>query len=183
MSFQFPAVADNQLGYSAAQVDAFVAKARIQFDDPTQELVTANIIRNTEFDLVKNGYLISAVDAAMDRLEDTFAGREIQRQKLFRGDFAVVDRKARIAEIINGRLVRGSRKRFDSTGWLLRGYSRKQVDQLCELIAAHLENKTPLNLNTVRRSIFKAKRAGYQESQVDAFIDRVVELLQLEKAN
>ena len=156
-------------------------QARAQFEDPTAESVTANSIRNTEFDLVKGGYLISAVDTAMDRLEDTFAAREIQRQKLFRGDFAVTDRRTRIVEIIAGRVSRPKRKRFSSAGWLLRGYSRKQVDALCSQIEAHLNNQATLKINSVRRAIFKAKRGGYLESQVDAFLDRVVELLQIEK--
>lgn len=181
MSFQFPSVAPKLLGYAPDQVDLFVQQARAQFEDPTVETVTANSIRNTEFDLVKGGYLISAVDTAMDRLEDTFAAREIQRQKLFRGDFAVNDRKARIIEIIAGRLERPKRKRFASTGRLLRGYSRSQVDALCSQIDAHLNKKVPLSINSIRRAIFKATRGGYRESQVDAFLDRVVELLQIEK--
>lgn len=181
MSFKFPSVAPKLLGYAPDQVDLFVQQARAQFEDPTAETVTANSIRNTEFDLVKGGYLISAVDTAMDRLEDTFAAREIQRQKLFRGDFAVNDRKARIVEIIAGRLARPKRKRFASTGWLLRGYSRMQVDALCSQIDDHLNKQAPLSINSVRRAIFKATRGGYRESQVDAFLDRVIELLQIEK--
>jgi DivIVA domain-containing protein len=55
------------------------------------------------------------------------------------------------------------------------------VDKLCLLIENHLSQKEPLQINTIRRSIFKAKRGGYVESQVDAFIDRVVEILQIEK--
>jgi DivIVA domain-containing protein len=66
-------------------------------------------------------------------------------------------------------------------GYLLRGYDRKQVDQLCNQVSVHLASGTPLQLNVVRRAIFKAKRGGYVESQVDAFIDRVVEILQIEK--
>lgn len=181
MSFQFASVAPKLLGYAPDQVDLFVQQARAQFEDPTAESVTANSIRNTEFDLVKGGYLISAVDTAMDRLEDTFAAREIQRQKLFRGDFAVTDRRTRIVEIIAGRVSRPKRKRFPSAGWLLRGYSRKQVDALCAQIEAHLTNQATLNINSVRRAIFKPKHGGYRESQVDAFLDRVVELLQIEK--
>lgn len=181
MSFQFPLVAPKLLGYAPDQVDLFVQQARAQFEDPTAETVTASSIRNTEFDLVKGGYLISAVDAALDRLEDTFAAREIQRQKLFRGDFAVNDRKARIIEIIAGRLSRPKRKRFTSTGWLLRGYSRKQVDALCSRLEDHLNRQAPLNINSVRRAIFKTARGGYRESQVDAFLDRVVELIQIDK--
>jgi DivIVA domain-containing protein len=143
--------------------------------------LTANQLRNTEFDLVHGGYDLLAVDTAMDRLEDAFAAREIQRQKLFRGDFAVNDRLERITEIVRGRLDRPKRKKFSNVGFLLRGYDRKQVDLLCAQVADHLNSGNQLHLNVVRRAIFTAKRGGYVESQVDAFIDRVVEILQIEK--
>ncbi|MEY4639885.1 MAG: hypothetical protein RLY13_883 [Actinomycetota bacterium] len=181
MSFHFPLAAADKPGYDLPQVDAFIANARAQYADSNLEVVTSNELRNTEFDLVHGGYEISAVDTAMDRLEDAFSSREIQRQKQLRGDAAVIDRLARISEIVNGRLIRPKGKKFSSVGYLLRGYDRKQVDQLCNQVAEHLASKTPLQLNTVRRAIFKAKRGGYVESQVDAFIDRVVEILQIEK--
>lgn len=181
MSFSFPLAKPDKPGYDKVQVDAFVALARRQHTDAAQEILTANQLRNTEFDLVHGGYDLVAVDAAMDRLEDSFAAREIQRQKLFRGDFAVKDRLERIKEIVLGRLDRPKRKKFSSVGWLLRGYDRKQVDQLCVQIEQHLKSGSQLHLNVVRRSIFKAKRGGYVESQVDAFIDRVIEILQIEK--
>lgn len=181
MSFSFPLAQPDKPGYEKSQVDSFVAMARSQYADASQEILTANQLRNTEFDLVHGGYDLIAVDAAMDRLEDAFASREIQRQKLFRGDFAVKDRLERISEIVRGRLDRPKRKKFSSVGYLLRGYDRKQVDQLCAQVKEHLESGTQLQLNIVRRAIFKAKRGGYVESQVDAFIDRVVEILQIEK--
>jgi DivIVA domain-containing protein len=155
--------------------------ARAQYADASQDILTANQLRNTEFDLVHGGYDLVAVDTAMDRLEDAFAAREIQRQKLFRGDFAVNDRLERITEIVRGRLDRPKRKKFSNVGFLLRGYDRKQVDLLCAQVADHLNSGNQLHLNVVRRAIFTAKRGGYVESQVDAFIDRVVEILQIEK--
>jgi DivIVA domain-containing protein len=48
-------------------------------------------------------------------------------------------------------------------------------------IQKHLDAGEKLQLNVVRRSIFKAKRGGYVEAQVDAFLDRVAEILQIEK--
>lgn len=182
MSFSFPQAEAKQLGYLPEQVDSFIETARNQFADATQELLTSNQLRNTEFDLVSGGYEITAVDTAMDRLEDAFAAREIQRQKLFRGEFAVNDRLARITEIVRGRLSRPKRQKFASVGFLLRGYDRKQVDALLAQVEQHLNSGTRLQLNVVRRAIFKAKRGGYVESQVDAFIDRVVEILQIEKS-
>lgn len=181
MSFSFPLAASNHPGYAQGQVDAFIAIARTQYEDAAQELLTSNQLRNTEFDLVDGGYDITAVDTAMDRLEDAFAAREIQRQKLFRGEFAVNDRLDRIVEIVRGRLRRPKRQKFSNVGFLLRGYDRKQVDSLLAQVEQHLNSGTRLQLNVVRRAIFKAKRGGYVESQVDAFIDRVVEILQIEK--
>ena len=181
MSYSFPETAPDKTGYNKTQVDTFIANARRQYAEPSLELVTSNILRNTEFDLVHGGYEIQAIDTAMDRLEDAFSAREIQRQKQFRGELAVNDRFSRIVEIVSGRLSRPKRKKFSSVGYLLRGYDRKQVDLLCNQIADHLSSGTPLQLNAARRAIFKAKRGGYVESQVDAFIDRVVELIQIEK--
>lgn len=181
MSYSFPSSATKAAGYDKHQVDQFVEMARVQYADANLELVTSNLIRNTQFDLVDGGYLISAVDTAMDRLEDAFAAREVQRQKSLRGDFAVSDRLERVIEIVRSRTARPKRRKFSSVGWLLRGYDRKQVDKLCQAINAHLDAKTPLTINTVRRAIFTSKRGGYTEAQVDAFIDRVVEILQIEK--
>lgn len=181
MSFSFPRAGAKEHGYVPEQVNAFIDKARDQFNSPESDFVTSDLVRNAHFDLVKGGYLIGAVDSALDRLEDTFATREIQRQLQTRGDYAVADRLARIQEILRGRIQRPKRKKFSNTGILLRGYNRKQVDALCESVARHLDSETPLDLMTVRRVIFKASRAGYVESQVDAFIDRVLEVLQIEK--
>lgn len=162
-------------------MDAFIEKARVQYSNPNSELVTSNSLRNTEFDLIKGGFEIAAVDTAMDRLEDTFAKREIERQMNLKGQSAVLDRLDRIIEIVQGRLVRPKRRKFSNVGWLLRGYSRSQVDQLCAQIQTHLDSGQKLQLNVVRRAIFKAKRGGYVEAQVDAFLDRVAEILQIEK--
>ena len=181
MSYSFPLAPKDKPGYDPTQVDSFVSQARSQYSDSSLEIVTSNQLRNTEFDLVHGGYDITAVDTAMDRLEDAFAAREIQRQAQLRGSGAVQDRLERIIEIVSGRLNRPRRKRFSNVGYLLRGYDRKQVDSLCEAVSVHLASGAPLQLNTVRRAIFKAKRGGYVESQVDAFIDRVVEILQIEK--
>ncbi len=181
MSYSFPSVSPSDWGYQSQQVDVFVEKARAQYADPNSELVTSDSLRNTQFEIVKGGYEIAAVDTAMDRLEDAFAKREIDRQRNLGGQSAVLDRLDRITEIVRARLIRPRRKKFSSVGWLLRGYSRRQVDQLCAKISNHLESGEKLQLNVVRRSIFKAKRGGYVEAQVDAFLDRVAEILQIEK--
>ena len=181
MSFTFPRVDAKKPGYSPEQVDQFLTRARAQFNNPVDGGVTAHDVRNTEFDLVHGGYSPELIDGAMDKLEDSFASREIQRQKVERGSYALDDRLARVVELIRGRIERPKGQRFSNTGLLLRGYSRKQVDALCEHIVRHLDSEAPLAIDEVRRVVFNAKRGGYVEAQVDAFIDRVIEALQIEQ--
>lgn len=181
MSFTFPRVDSKKPGYATAQVDEFLTRARAQFNSPVDGGVTAHDVRNTEFDLVHGGYSPEVIDGAMDKLEDSFAAREIQRQKLERGSYALEDRLARVVELVRGRIERPRGQRFANTGFLLRGYSRKQVDALCEHILRHLDSEAPLAIDEVRRVVFNAKRGGYVEAQVDSFIDRVIEALQIEQ--
>ncbi len=181
MSFTFPRTESKKPGYSPEQVDLFLSRARAQFTNPVDGGVTANDVRNTQFDLIHGGYVPEIIDSAMDKLEDSFASREIQRQKLDRGNYAVEDRHARAVELIRGRLERPKKKRFTNTGFLLRGYSLKQVDAFCEHLSRHLDSQAPITVDDARRIVFNSKRGGYVEAQVDAFIDRVIEVLQLEQ--
>lgn len=181
MSFTFPKVEAKKPGYSPEQVDQFLSRARAQFANPVDGGVTAHDVRNTEFDLVHGGYAPEIIDGAMDKLEDSFASRELQRQKSEKGSFALEDRLSRVVELIRGRLERPKGTRFANTGLLLRGYSRKQVDALCEHVLRHFDSEAPITIDEVRRVVFNAKRGGYVEAQVDAFIDRVIEALQIEE--
>jgi len=182
MSFTFPKSESKKRGYLPEQVDSFISRAREQFNNPQLDVVTANEVRNTEFDLVNGGYRIESVDLAMDKLEDSFAAREIDSQRLQNGAYALEDRQSRLAELIHGRTQRPKGKKFSNTGYLLRGYSRKQVDSLCEHIERGIQSDSSLLLKDVRRAVFDARRRGYSESQVDAFIDRVIELIQIDQA-
>jgi len=181
MSSPFELASKHELGYDTIQVDQLIARARAQFADERKTLITASELRKTEFDLVRGGYQISPVDAAIDRLDDALAAIEIAAVLRHHGREIIDKVKGEATEMLFSRIERPARKRFSSTGWLLRGYSRKQVDVLVELIDLHLTSGTRLNLDQVRRVVFKAKRAGYNEAQVDAFIDKTIELLQLEK--
>jgi DivIVA domain-containing protein len=182
MSNTFPNTAAKSLGYDPEQVDRVIAKAREQFADANSKVVTADALRRAEFDLVKGGYSISAVDAALDRLDDAFAAREAKTLQAQLGEYGLNDYSSRIEETILGRCERSRGSRFSGSGVLLRGYSKKQVDELTERVYRHLTAKQPLAIEDVRGSLFKSKRGGYAENQVDAFIDKVVELLQIERS-
>lgn len=181
MSNPFPLNKKSVLGYQVDQVDTIVAKAREQFANPAAGLIKAAELREYEFDLAKGGYSISAVDSALDRLEDAFAEREAKALKVSLGDFAFNDKLSKLSDLIFQRCERPKGKHFDRSGLLLKGYSRKQVDQLLARIYRHLSASQALDVNEVRRITFTTKRNGYAEHQVDAFISRTVELLQLEK--
>ena len=181
MSYSFPQE-PNGKGYAPAEVDEFIAKARRQFEDPSQFLVSSGLARHATFSLVKGGYAIAAVDAAIDRLEDTFAQKELAKARAEQGDFAMDDRLARYVDSLQGRINRPKGKRFKRAGWPLRGYSPKQVDALCQTIERFLVSGASLSSTDVRNQLFKAKRGGYAENQVDAFLDRTIEVIQLRKA-
>jgi DivIVA domain-containing protein len=138
-------------------------------------------LRKVEFDLVHGGYEIGAVDDAIARLEDAFAKNELQRQVAKKGKYALDDRHSRIKEIVIGRTERPKNNKFSRVSWIMRGYDRRQVDQLAEHIERHLVSGAALSIPDVRGAIFKATRGGYAEGQVDAFLDRVIELLQIEQ--
>lgn len=183
MSFSFPTTKRSTLGYKPEQVDAFIAKAREQYARSDIDLLASTDLRHAEFELVKGGYSISAVDIAIDRLEDAFATRELERRKARVGDWALSRRATELKELLLGRTDRPKRKRFAGTGLVLRGYSKRQVDVFIDDVAEHLVSGQALSLESVRRVVFKAKRGGYAENQVDAFIERVVELLQIERVS
>jgi DivIVA domain-containing protein len=181
LSYEFAKVKGSKHGYSVEQVDAFVAMARQQYEHPEGYLLASERVRETEFDLVRGGYDVLAVDAALDRIEDALANRELARKRETRGDAAVADQLARISEIVRARAERPKKQRFDRVSWPARGYSRKQVDQLCSLVLEHIVNSEPLLMSEVRRIVFSAQRGGYAENQVDAFIDRVIQILHIER--
>lgn len=187
MSYEFSRAGKRKLGYDPTQVNEFLVFAREQFSNPENDILSAEAIRLVRFKLVKDGYSISAVDAAMEKLEDVFAARELERSIRAVG---IVEFKALFdsgRDLLQNRVAGKRRKKFKHRGFPYRGYNRRQVDKFCSLVATHLSNDTELTVKQVRLVSFKTQRGGYAEYQVDAFIEKVVEVLQresiIEKAN
>jgi len=179
VSFAF-SKSGSKPGYVPSQVDAFLASAREQFLNPDNHSIDAAAVRSARFELVKNGYSISAVDAAMEKLEDVFAERELEGTLASIGlaEFtALLDEGLELLKVRASR-VRG--KRFSRRNWPNRGYNRKQVDAFCSRISTHLNEGAELSVKEVRLAVFKTQRSGYAEYQVDAFIEKLVEVLQRE---
>ncbi len=177
MPANFPTVARSKLGYDIGEVDAFLAKARRAYDKSGAEHVTAADLRHAAFGLEKGGYQTSAVDSALERLEDAFATREREASIRESGEKSWYKGTRKLASEIIERLRRPEGHRFDRMGALAIGYSVKEVDRFTDRVRAYFEEGQDLPLEEVRSVAFRPTRHGYREAQVDLLIDGVVEVM------
>jgi DivIVA domain-containing protein len=178
----FERVQRNEYGYNAKQVDQFLQRARVSLETPTAavHVITSADVRAVAFDPVKGGYAAAVVDAALDRLEDAFARRERDELVAAKGEDAWLREIGSLSGILRGRLHRPDGERFRRpSGSRGRSYNTVDVDNLCHDLIGYLEEDRPLSVDNVRRAVFRPAvgKDGYEENQVDAFLDRVVELM------
>lgn len=178
----FERVQRSGYGYNAKQVDEFLQRARVSLETPhaATDPVNSADVRAVSFDPVKGGYSAAVVDAALDRLEDAFARRERDELIAAQGEEAWLREIGSLSGILRGRLHRPDGDRFRRpTKKKARSYNTADVDRLCHELVAYLEQDKPLSVDSVRRAVFRPAvgQDGYEESQVDAFLDRVVELM------
>ncbi|TNM62443.1 DivIVA domain-containing protein [Streptomyces sp. NP160] len=167
-------------GYAVEQVEEFFARARVSYETGgPRGGVSSRDVREVGFDLVRRGYDVQMVDAALDRMEDAFLRRE---QEVVRGrlgaDRAYAELAARAATL-RPRLDRPEGDRFDRAEPGHLAYDPSEVDALCDRIADWLAGAPGLGHDDLRRAVFTTRRGeqGYAEHQVDAFIDRAVEVM------
>jgi DivIVA domain-containing protein len=178
----FERVARTEYGYNARQVDHFLQRARVTLETPEAAAhpVKSFDVRAVSFDPVKGGYSATAVDAALDRLEDALARRERDELIAAQGEEAWLRQIGQLSATLRGRLHRPDGERFRRPAKKkTRSYNIKDVDRLCVDLIGYLEEDRPLSVDNVRRAVFRPAvgQAGYEETQVDAFLDRVVELM------
>ena len=177
----FPTVGKKKLGYDKAEVDAFISLARDQYARPDSRVINWKTLVSTGFQLVKDGYDPIAVDKAIEKLEDTFAERDVKSPTF---QFPVVNKSEELIKLRNllaSRITRPKRKKFERVGVLGLGYSLRGVDAVIAQVGEYLEDQVSLDLAELRGLKFKVVRGGYVESQVDAYIDRLVELMQTQR--
>ena len=177
----FKTVQKGKLGYSTAEVDTFIARARDQYNNFSAQILDWRDITAQKFTLVKGGYETAAVDQAVEKLQDTFAERELTKQVNPFGSSLSSTILTELRVLLLGRTGRVKNKRFERSGVLGVGYSRKEVDALLTVVHEYLEGEEELTLADIRGLSFKVTRGGYIESQVDAFIERLVEYLQTKR--
>lgn len=183
----FTLVGPKDNGYRTASVDAFFARLADDYelilsgDELGQEVNTSRTIRQTVFEAEAGGYDPAEVDQALDRVEDRFAELErrlyIQRYGQKTWDEVIEE----LRQLLLGRLQRpdGERFRRPSQG-LVKGYFVKDVDALCRRLMEHFEGRQELLPGDIRSASFTAAtgQMSYEETQVDAFLDRCIEYLQ-----
>ncbi|WP_243075014.1 DivIVA domain-containing protein [Microbacterium sp. SS28] len=175
----FPTAPRRTKGYEKRAVDVFLARAKAAFDQPADEAdrLTAEDVRRVAFPLVRRGYAIASVDSALGRIEDAFAARERQSVVSRAGAREWVGRSKETAQVVLDRLSRPRTQRFDRVGILRYGYRVDEVDLVSEKIAGYLESGEPVTVEQVRSVAFRMQRGGYRETQVDAVLDAVIDVM------
>lgn len=173
----FPDAPGRRKGYDRTVVDDFLQRARDAFESSEDPDLDSGTVRRTAFPLVRGGYAVPAVDAAVGRIEDAFAAREREYALSRAGARAWVGRSRNLAQEVLNRLSRPSRERFERVGAMSFGYRVDEVDIVADRIVRYLESGEPLTVEQVRTVAFRMQRGGYREAQVDAVLDAVVEVI------
>lgn len=181
VSETFDRVGRMSKGYDVDQVESFLTRAREAYESTGRTpAMTSWQVRTVGFDLVRGGYDVDAVDAALDRIEDAFARRERQRS----GSAAWQQQIRTQEQTLRTQLSRPDGQRFPRGNGLELTYDVHAVDDLCRRIEQGFVSGRPMPPDAVRLAVFKSRRGtrGYREASVDAFLDRVVELLVVQNA-
>jgi DivIVA domain-containing protein len=164
VSTTFPRTRRSRHGYNVDQVEDFLEEARRAYAAEGSELQ-------------KGGYSTTHVDAALERLEDAFAGRERELTFAAVGDAAWYARARETAQQVLDRLDRPAGQRFDRAGFLSSGYRRKDVDAFGDRLTSYFQDGTPMSVDEVRGVSFRTSRGGYSEAQVDLVLDAVIDVM------
>jgi DivIVA domain-containing protein len=167
-------------GYHCGQVDAFLATVEQSLEGIYPPMAAA-AIRRAGFELVRHGYSIPAVDAHLDALEE----RVLVAEGATGGRRGRTDTDTDV-QFLRDQLDEPYMRRFPRSSMLRRGYDLDEVDGLVDRVLARFngandKEATELTVEDVRTAGFKPRRGGYAEEAVDEMLDRVVELLLVQR--
>jgi DivIVA domain-containing protein len=172
---RFPRVSRLRRGYHCKQVEAFLARVEVSLDGSFPPMAAGDI-RRAGFELVRHGYAVDAVDGYLDGLEDQVLAVEgVTGGRRARTD-PETDR-----QFLREQLDKPYMRRFPRAGLLRRGYHLDQVDEFVDQVIAHLEGTAELTVEDVRSAGFRPRRGGYAEAAVDETLDRVVDVLLVQR--
>lgn len=174
----FPLTQGREKGYSPKQVQEFLDRARAAYEGGDEPPLTAQDVRNLAFKLQRRGYSPRHVDAALDRLEDVFFERERRAKVRELGEDEWWRQTRALLSEVRGRIGRPRGKRFRRRGLFARGYRRSQVDAFLDRIGEMFANREiSITPSEVRESVFHPQWRGYDEDQVDALLDALVDIV------
>lgn len=177
----FERVESDEIGYEPSHVDAFMVRARKAYEGAGE--LSVEDVRQARFATVNGGYATDQVDDALDRLEDALADSEREAFVSERGDEDWSAMLSERTEELLGRADRAPGERFRRPSRTdAQSYDVDQVDEFCDRLAEALrapEGESELDADDVRRAAFAAAegRKGYEEGQVDAYLDAAVDVL------
>lgn len=180
---RFDRVEARRWGYAPQDVDNYFTRAETAIntgDQPDGAQLTSGDLRAAVFGRARGGYQPTAVDAAMDQLENTLADRENRAYIDTHGREAWEEQVGALSDVIFGRLERPDGQRFRRpSGASTRGYAVVDVDALCHAVVEELSTAESVHPDRVRSAVFgpEVGEQAYEEQQVDAFLDKLVELL------
>lgn len=178
MSQMFTVSTGLRRGYAQAEVNEFFEYARSVYESQIDDSLTQREIHTHVFGMERGGYVIGEVDAAMDRLENAFVAKHRQDVLNTRGPSGWSEELNNQAQTLYPRLSRKAGTRFapPTKG---KGYSADQVDAMCRRLVSFFNGKEQVTAAEIRAIRFDAARGknAYEETSVDAFVARAVEVL------
>jgi|SRR5690625_4596907 len=174
----FTLLHDHESGYDRGEVDHFMARAREAYDSGRS--MPLSEIREVSFTLGAGGYSPVEVDAALDRLEDAFAGAERDRFIAQHGEDAWYEQLHQRSQPLRRRMERAEEQRFrEPVNASALGYRKDEVDQLCRQLEQYLDGENPMSVDEIRTITFTSVTGAnaYDEAQVDVFLDRMTEIM------
>lgn len=178
MSTSFERVSRFSVGYAAAEVDDFLARAREAYESKDSSF-DASSIAGASFGTERGGYSMRTVDEALDRLSDAFALQSRDEAIEREGEAVWVAQLTERAESLKGRLERPAGERFAPGGEGDPSYDKEDVDALCDQLVSYFTDGLPMSVDDVRRAAFRRRRGavGYQEAVVDVYLDHVADVM------
>ena len=175
----FPLTEGKVRGYRVNEVDEFLDQIKATYEGGVAEgeKITASMIRRRGFAISKKGYDPRFVDAALDRLEEVLFDRERRAFQEKNGLEAWQKSIESLGSDLALRMRRDRSSRFTRRSIFSSGYRISQVDAVIDQLADRLDQGLDVRVNDVRTVRFYPQRRGYDEAQVDAFLDAVVEYL------
>jgi len=188
-------VGKRKKGYDVHQVDAFLEQAHALYEADGIQLHRSDI-QDASFDIVKGGYAIPQVDAALERLEQAVTDKQTQYDIAQLGRVAWKAQTEAQFQELDRHAQRAEGQQFAPAQPKTPSYDRKQVDRLIDRVLAKAEAELErisagssgrqgpeadptLTSQYVEDVSFTQRKGkhGYDERQVDYYLNACVNLL------